>query len=130
MKKDFKKWNDAKTEIDKSSKRLFFHEREVWWCSVGANVGFEQDGKGKEFTRPVLIFKKFNNEVFWALPLSTKIKEGKFYQTVNLGDNFPRVAILSQLRLFDAKRLVDKAGIISKDNYLKIQKAGIDLCGL
>ena len=130
MKKDFKKWHSAKTEIENSPKRLFFHEREVWWCSVGANVGFEQDGKGEKFTRPVLVFKKFNKEVFWAVPLSTKIKEGKFYQIVNLDDNLPRVAILSQLKLINAKRLIDKAGVISKDNYLKIQKAVIDLCGL
>jgi len=130
MKKDFKKWHNAKTEIDNSPKRLFFHEREVWWCSIGVNVGFEQDGKGEEFTRPVLVFKKFNNEVFWALPLSTRIKKGKFYQTANLGDNMPRVVIISQLRLIDAKRLIDKAGVISKDSYLNIQKAVIDLCKL
>ena len=130
MKKDFKKWHNAKTEIDNSPRRLFFHEREVWWCSVGVNVGFEQDGKGEKFTRPILVFKKFNNEVFWALPLSTRIKKGKFYQTIDLGDNIPRVVIVSQLRLIDAKRLIDKAGVISKNNYLDIQKAVIDLCRL
>ena len=128
MKKDFKKWHNAKTEIDNSPRRLFFHEREVWWCSLGVNVGFEQDGKGEKFTRPILVFKKFNNEVFWALPLSTRIKKGKFYQTIDLGDNIPRVVIVSQLRLIDAKRLIDKVGVISKDNYLNIQKAVINLC--
>ena len=130
MKKDFEKWHKKKTDIDNSSKRLFFHEREIWWCSLGVNVGFEQDGKGEEFTRPVLIFKKFNNEVFWALPISTRIKKGKFYQTVNLNDGLPRVVIISQLRLVDAKRLIDKVGVISKNNYLDIQKAVIDLCKL
>ena len=128
MKKDFTKWHTAKEKIDKSSRRIFFHEREVWWCSLGVNVGFEQDGKGDKFARPILVFKKFNNEVFWALPLSTKIKGGKFYQLVNLNDNIPRVAIISQLRLFDAKRLVDKMGVISEDNYQEIQKAVTSLC--
>lgn len=130
MQKDFEKWHNAKTEINGSLRRLFFHEREVWWCSIGVNVGFEQDGKGKEFTRPVLVFKKFNNEIFWALPLSTRIKKGKFYQTIDLGDNLTRVVIVSQLRLIDAKRLIDKVGVISKNNYLNIQKAVIDLCKL
>jgi mRNA interferase MazF len=73
MKKDYSEWHEKKTDIELSSEtRVFFHEREVWWCSLGANVGFEQDGKGIKFARPVIVFKKFNKEVFWALPLSTK----------------------------------------------------------
>lgn len=130
MKKDFQKWHSKKSDIDQKDERVFFHEREVWWCSVGHNVGFEQDGKGDNFARPVLVFKKFNKEIFWAIPLSTKIKQGKFYMPVNIGDNINRVAILSQIRLIDAKRLLDKIGIINETNYNKMQKAVIDLCGL
>ena len=130
MKKDFDKWNKRKKRLNGDSLRLFFHEREVWWCSVGVNVGFEQDGRGVCFARPVLIFKKFNNEVFWAIPLSTKIKKGKFYVPIELGDTVPRVVIVSQLRLVDAKRLIDKMSMIPADNYKLIQKAVINLCGL
>lgn len=83
MKKDYQKWHREKTNIEHSDKpRVFFHEREVWWCSIGSNVGFEQDGRGETYARPVLVFKKFNKEVFWSLPLSTKIKNGKFYASV------------------------------------------------
>jgi mRNA interferase MazF len=109
---------------------LFFHEREVWWCSLGHNVGFEQDGKGEKFARPVLVFKKFNKEVFWALPISTRIKKSKFYAPVKLNDNIDRVAIISQLRLIDAKRLIDKIGVVSEANYKDIRKAVINLCSL
>ena len=97
---------------------------------MGANVGFEQDGKGEKFARPVLIFKKFNNEIFWALPLSTKIKEGKFYVFLFASDNIKRVAIISQLRLIDSKRLLDKIAVISEDEYKEIKKAVISLCNL
>ncbi|KKT20934.1 MAG: hypothetical protein UW04_C0016G0004 [Parcubacteria group bacterium GW2011_GWB1_43_8] len=128
MKKDFKKWHDAKTEINKSSKRLFFHEREVWWCSIGVNVGFEQDGKGEYFARPVIVFKKFNNEVFWGIPLSTKIKTGRFYIPVEIGDGVPRVAIISQLRLIDGKRLYQKLGVIKVENYKSLIESIISLC--
>ncbi|MEK9182238.1 MAG: type II toxin-antitoxin system PemK/MazF family toxin [Patescibacteria group bacterium] len=128
MKKDFKKWNNAKTEIDNSPRRLFFHERKVWWCSIGVNVGFEQDGKGEYFARPVIIFKKFNNEVFWGIPLSTKIKKGKFYVPVELGDGVPRVAIISQLRLIDGKRLYQKLGVIRMENHKNLAEAVIYLC--
>lgn len=131
MKKDFKEWHFMKTEIEHADgTRLFFHEREVWWCSIGHNVGFEQDGKGDKFARPVLIFKKFNKEVFWALPISTRIKKSKFYAPVKLNDNVDRVAIISQLRLIDAKRLIDKIGVVGEANYKDIQKAVINLCSL
>lgn len=130
MQKDYRDWHAEKTQIENNTlNRVFFHEREVWWCSTGSNIGFEQDGKGKKFSRPVLIFKKFNKEICWILPLSTRIKTGKFYSPVTLSDTVPRVAILSQLRLIDAKRLMGKIGIIDSENYNYIQKAVINLCG-
>ena len=72
--KDFLNWHRIKENIEFNNNRVYFHKREIWWCSLGVNVGFEQDGKGKNFARPVLIFKKFNKEIFWALPISAKIK--------------------------------------------------------
>ena len=126
--KDFQKWHKIKKILDVIPQRVFFHEREVWWCSTGANIGFEQDGRGDRFARPVLVFKKFNNEIFWAIPLSTKIKKNKFYAEIILGDRIPRVVIISQLRLIDAKRLLYKVGTISDDNYAAIQKAVMYLC--
>ena len=132
MKREFKEWHIEKERMDTESSRVFFHEREVWWCSLGVNVGFEQDGKGERFARPVLIFKKFSNEVFWAVPLTLQVKtRGKaerFYAPVDLRDGTKRNAILSQLRLVDAKRLIGKSGSVTVDNYEAIQKAIIDLC--
>lgn len=130
MQKDFFEWYAKKELIDKISGRLYFHEREVWWCSLGVNVGFEQDGKGSKFARPVLVFKKFNKEVFWALPVTTKVKKNIFHSTIDLNDSLPRLVILSQIRLIDAKRLLDKIGTISEENYLNIKKAVINLCDL
>lgn len=128
MKKDFDKWNNKKTKVHQTENRVFFHEREAWWCRIGLNIGYEQDGKGDNFARPVIIFKKFNNEVCWIIPLSTKIKKGKFYTPIDLEDKTERVAIISQLRLIDAKRLYQKIGVLSAVNYKKIQDAIINLC--
>lgn len=130
MKRDFTKWHKKKENIDNKDERVYFHEREIWWCSIGANVGYEQDGKGEKFARPVLVFKKFNKEIFWAIPVSTTIKTGKFYYSIDIGDNIKRCVILSQIRLLDGKRLLDKIGTISNDNYIGIQKAVINLCNL
>ena len=128
MDKDFKKWHGKKQDIDKSANRVYFHEREVWWCSIGINVGFEQDGKGDRFARPVIIFKKFNNEVCWAIPLTTKLKSGKFYLSVNLEDSIKRSAILSQLRLVDSKRLYQKIGVIDNKTYKVLIDKVVGLC--
>lgn len=128
MKKDFTQWHSEKTKVHQSESCVFFHEREIWWCRIGLNIGYEQDGKGDNFARPVIIFKKFNNEVCWIIPLSTKIKKGKFYVLIDLGDKIERVAIISQLRLIDAKRLYQKINVLSNVNYKKVQDAIINLC--
>ena len=63
MEKDFDKWNTEKKLIDQRiiNKDKFFYPREVWWCSAGLNIGVESNGKNKNFERPMLIIKKFNN---------------------------------------------------------------------
>lgn len=128
MNKDFQRWHKKKEGIDHKNKRLFFHEREVWWCSLGVNVGYEQDGKGEGFARPILIFKKFNKEIFWGIPITMANKSGKFYCSIDLKDGKRRCVIVSQIRLLDCKRLLDKIGSISEENYIETQKAVINLC--
>jgi mRNA interferase MazF len=128
MKKDFWKWHEKKSQIHEKIGELFFHEREVWFCHLGTNVGFEQDGKGENFGRPIIVFRKFNNEVFWGIPLTTRTKGGKFYLSINLGDGTPRKAIISQLRLLDAKRLYQKLAVIDKDTHRRLEAACIALC--
>jgi len=128
MKKDFQVWHNKKENIEDKEKRVFFHEREIWFCHLGTNVGFEQDGKGENFSRPVIVFRKFNNEVFWAIPLTTRNKGGKFYMTIDLEDGIHRMAILSQLRLIDAKRIYFKIGVINKKTHKSLEEKIIKLC--
>ena len=133
MKKDYQKWHNQKSEIHNNKERPFFHEREVWFSSIGENVGFEQDGSGENFMRPVLVVKKFNNEVVWVVPLTRTNKKGKYYFEISLtdkdGKNNSRlsVVILSQLRLIDAKRLQYKMGTIEEREFLKIKEAFLAL---
>ena len=55
MEKDFDTWNENKKKIHAKMSAVFYHEREVWWCALGVNVGYEQDGSGPEYYRPVLV---------------------------------------------------------------------------
>ena len=41
------------------------------------NIGYEQDGSGNDFIRPVVIIRKFNNEIFWGVPLTKTRKKIK-----------------------------------------------------
>ena len=41
--KDFNEWNTQKKTIHNSGENKFYHPRDIWWCSLGTNVGFEQD---------------------------------------------------------------------------------------
>ena len=113
MNKDFKKWHDKKDNIDKIDKRPFFHEREIWFCHLGLNIGFEQDGKGEDFLRPILIIRKFNNKIFWTVPLTRTSKKSSYYFHFERHDK-ESVAILSQIRLIDARRLSHKIGEIGE----------------
>ncbi|MSU44991.1 type II toxin-antitoxin system PemK/MazF family toxin [Candidatus Nomurabacteria bacterium] len=99
---------------------LAFHEREIWWYSIGINLGDEQDGKNELFERPVLVLKKFNNKVCWVLPMSTKPKDGIYYHTLeHEGKIF--LVILSQLRLVSVKRFRRFVRKISPHQFELIQ---------
>jgi mRNA interferase MazF len=123
MEKDFSAWMPVKQTIHDNSRRPFYNEREIWWCSVGLNVGFEVDGKGGAYARPVLIIKDFNHMVFWFIPLTTQIKSGKYYMSADLKDGRSQQVILSQLHFADSKRLQEKIGMMDEVVFVKIKQA-------
>ena len=116
--KDFETWNRQKKGLHQKQKRRFFKEREIFYASLGVNVGFEQDGKGESFLRPVVILKKFSRDVFLAVPLTKTEKTGKFYFEFQFLPSQKSVAILSQIRLLDARRLLHKIGRIREQDFL------------
>lgn len=119
--KDFDAWNKEKKDLEKvGHDALAFHEREIWWCSIGINLGDEQDGKNELFERPVLVLKKFNNKVRWILPMSTKQKDGIYYYTLAHDGKIFSV-ILSQLRLVSVKRFRRLVRKISPHQFALIQ---------
>jgi len=121
MDTDFDNWNLKKKELS-NGKRVYFYKGEVWFASIGKNIGDEEDGKNSSFERPVLIVRKFNNSIFLGVPLtSNEEKNGKYYHKLV---SFPgSTVILSQIRLFDAKRLLRPMGRINNDelNEIKIK---------
>ncbi len=105
--KDFDIWNELKKKIEISTDVIdgFPQEGEVWMCSLGRNIGYEQNGANANFSRPVLIVKKFNNHMFWTVSLSTKQKPFDFYFNFTDPDNKKVSVILAQMKLTSVKRL-------------------------
>lgn len=119
--KNFDSWNKQKKCLEAvGHDTLVFHEREIWWCSIGLNLGDEQDGKNDLFERPVLVLKKFNNKVAWVLPMSTKPKNGIYYHNLEHEGRIFTV-ILSQLRLTSIKRFRRFIRKISPHQFSLIQ---------
>jgi mRNA interferase MazF len=121
---DFDKWNHIKKNIDarEINPKLFPQLGEVWMCALGKNIGREQNGGGQNFSRPMLVVKKFNNEIFWILPLSTKQKKIDFYY--NFRDNNKQAVsvIISQIRLTHIKRFERKLYDIDMSDVKEIKK--------
>ncbi len=119
MDKDFDDWNVQKKELS-NEKRVYFHKGDIWFASIGKNIGDEEDGKHSSFERPILIIRKFNNNIFLGIPLtSNEDKEGKYYH--KLISYKGSTAILSQVRLLDAKRLLRYMGKVENDELKEIK---------
>lgn len=126
---EFDSWNRLKKKTQLREELLGFKVREIWFIRTGKNVGFEQDGKGQEFMRPVLIFKKFNRQLFWGIPLTGVLKRGPYYFSLPKRKGKINTLILSQLRLYDAKRLRYQIGVCPKETFEQVRariKAIID----
>jgi len=121
MYKDFDMWNNQKKHINYYKQRKNYHAGDVWWMHTGLNIGFEQDGKHKNFERPCLIIKGFNKEVCLVVSLSTIPKNNKFYVSIGIIEDKEAYAIISQIKLIDTKRLVNQIGFVSNEVLFNIK---------
>ena len=69
------------------------------------------------FSRPVLIVKKFNNTMFLVVPLSTKQKSYDFVYNFTDPNGVSASAILAQVRLVSIKRFKRKLYDFSIEDF-------------
>jgi len=125
--KNFDSWNEIKKKMSKEKKPRSFQEMDIFNVRIGKNVGFEQNGVGNQYVRPVLILKKFNKHFFFAIPLSTTTKKSPYNFEFEFMEEKQSVALLSQLRNMDAKRLLNKIGKIKKDDFQELKRQLIEI---
>ena len=126
---NFDSWNVIKKEIHKNKNRIHFRQGEIWFVSIGQNIGYEVYGKGENFLRPVVIFRKINKNTFLAIPLTSKIKEDKFHCIIDFKEK-QNSAILSQVKTIDAKRLAYKTGNLDKNVFESLEKSFVEFYDL
>ena len=124
MNAKYNNWNEIKKSVENENLFVGFKDRDIFYMKMGKNIGYEQDGKGDNFVRPIVIVKGFNKDIFFGIPLSTKIKEGRYYykfQFQKKDELITNIALLSQMRLFSTKRLLNKIGMMSKEDFTKMK---------
>ncbi len=119
--KDFDSWNLKKQEIDR--KAYFFHPKvgEIWWCMIGMNIGSEIYGKGKNYLRPGLVIELGQHDNFIGIPLTSKKKKSRRSCIIRSEDGILHTALITQLRCFDKRRLLEKKSALSNDEFTLIK---------
>lgn len=127
MEKDFNAWNEEKKHIHGKEENKLYHERQMWWCSLGVNVGFEQDGTGEKHHRPVLVLKAMSRETCYVIPLTTSTRKHRLRISIGKVEGREATALMSQIRLIDTKRFVNKIGFLDQDIFVSVRKAAKNL---
>ena len=122
MPKNFDRWNEIKKKTNREGVRLYT-VREIWWCRLGVNVGSEQDGSGAEFLRPVVIVRSFGANICLVVPLTASVRRHPLRIAVGTVKDKEASALISQMRVIDTRRLVEKVGFLDKEKFLVLKKA-------
>lgn len=122
MFKDFDGWNKTKKRVDAKRSAAYAHPREVWWCSLGVNIGAETDGKNLNYERPVLVMRVYNTETLLVLPITSKQKNDAFHKRIDVRVG-PVWVKLTQVRVISSRRLLRKVDTISEEAFADVQAA-------
>ncbi|MFA6432238.1 MAG: type II toxin-antitoxin system PemK/MazF family toxin [Candidatus Paceibacterota bacterium] len=125
MNEPFDDWNELAKALDERLP-IYSNTREIWWCSVGMNIGTEIYGKNNLFERPTLIVHLYNSETALILPITGKARNKRFFMPIRLNGKDCYV-MLSQPRTISTKRLLKKEKRLPQEEFDVILKAFINL---
>ncbi len=123
MVKQFLEWIGLKEELhNKNDPPPLVSQREIWWTSVGENIGSEINGKSGIFSRPVIIFKKLSHGFYFVIPTTSQQKTGTWYVAFQYKGR-DMFACLHQARAIDYRRLSSRLGQIDGDDFDRVKNA-------
>ena len=119
--KKFFEWVELKEKLDGMTHAApYVSEGDMWWASVGENVGSEIGGKNELFSRPVIVLKKLAHGFYFVIPTSTKPKKGTWY-VIFKHQSKDMVACLHQARTIDHRRLSSKLGTLDSEDFVRVK---------
>lgn len=124
--KSIQEWCRLKIALWNKQSKVIFKQGDIWWCSLGVNLGEEMFGKGAMFARPVLVFRKFTSNSFLGLPLTKQEKEGSWYVEITIHGKRNWV-ILNQARVLDKKRFTIRIGSLDNGDFEKVKERFLEL---
>lgn len=125
--KRFLEWISVKSRLHYGNQKPpLVSEGEIWWASLGENIGREINGKDSSFTRPVFIFKKLATDFYHIIPLTSQIHHGSWYVEY-VHEGVIGIACLHQARSIDYRRIHRKMGKLENMNIEKIRKGFAEL---
>jgi mRNA interferase MazF len=95
-------------------------EGDIWWASVGENVGSEINGKSDLFSRPVIILKKLSHGLYFVAPTTTQDRTGTWFVAIRQNAK-QMVACLHQARAVDYRRLSSKLGTVDDEDFARVK---------
>lgn len=106
--KIFVEWTKLKIRIHAQEKEniIFPKKKEIWWASLGQNIGVEINGKNDNYERPILIIKVFNNESVLTVPISSTAKTSRYNINFVNNEGKENSIITSQVKMISTKRLL------------------------
>lgn len=120
--KRFLEWIGLKERLhNKNHRPPHVSNGDIWWASIGENVGSEVNGKSEQFSRPVIVFTKLAHGFYFIIPTSTKSKQGTWYVSFR-HQGKEMVACLHQAKALDYRRLSSKLGTIDDTDFLRVKK--------
>jgi len=117
----FDEWNSVKKKTEGNKRKLGIKSRDIFWAKIGQNIGSEEYGKNDNFARPVIIIRKLTHDLFIGIPLTSTIKDNDYFHSfeyTNKSNGLTKnSAMILQVRTFSIKRLMNKTGVINKEDF-------------
>ena len=117
----FDTWNSVKKRTEENKRKLGIKPRDIFWAKIGQNIGSEEYGKNDNFARPVIIIRKLTHDPFIGIPLTSTIKDNDYFHSFEYNNKSNGLtknsAMILQFRTFSIKRLMNKTGVIGKEDF-------------
>lgn len=118
--KNFFAWIGLKEKLhEKKHRPPLVSTGDIWWASIGENVGSEINGKSDKFSRPVIILKKLSHGFYFVVPTTSQECHGSWYVAFQHKGR-SMTTCLHQCHSIDYRRLFSKIGTLDDRDRTRI----------